>query len=114
MHVRQSKRKKQMRVFIADDSSIVVERMVDLLKEVPGVEFVGQAGNVQDSINGIHRLRPDAVILDLQMPGGTGIDVLRTVRREHPGIYVVVCTNYPPRQYREECFNNGADHFLDK
>lgn len=103
-----------MRVFIADDSTVVVERLADLLRDVPGVELVGQASDVPEAVRCIQRLSPDAVILDLNMPGGTGLDVLRAIRPGRPGLHVVICTNFPYHQYREECFNAGANFFLDK
>lgn len=103
-----------MRVFIADDSEIVVERLADLLKEVPGLRLVGRANDVPGAIYSIVRANPDAVILDLQMPGGTGLEVLRAIRQSHPAVWVLICTNYPYRQYREECIAAGANYFLDK
>jgi DNA-binding NarL/FixJ family response regulator len=48
------------------------------------------------------------------MPGGSGLDVLRDIRTDHPHICVLMCTNYPDPQYREECLGAGADYFLDK
>jgi DNA-binding NarL/FixJ family response regulator len=103
-----------MKVFIADDSSAVVERLADVVEEVPGAEIVGQASDVPQAIHGIQRTNPDAVILDLQMPGGAGLDVLRAIRKDHPHLFVLICTNYPYPQYREECLNAGANFFLDK
>jgi DNA-binding NarL/FixJ family response regulator len=103
-----------MRVFITDDSQLVVERMADLLKDVAGVELVGQAGNALDAVLSIQQTNPDAVILDLQMPGGSGLEVLRAIRRGHPGVQVLICTNYPYPQYRNECLAAGANFFLDK
>jgi len=78
------------------------------------VELVGRAGDVAEAVRGINIMNPDAVILDLQMPGGSGLDVLRAVRVEHPYLQVLVCTNYPYRNYREECLGAGANFFLDK
>jgi DNA-binding NarL/FixJ family response regulator len=109
-----SSRKKKMRVFIADDSKVVVRRLADLLDEVPGAQLVGQAGDVLQAVLSIQKLKPDALILDLQMPGGTGLDVLRAVRAAYPRLYVLVCTNYPYQRYREECLAAGANFFLDK
>lgn len=103
-----------MRVFIADDSSAVVERLTDLLEEVPGATLVGQAGDVPHAVDGIRKMKPDAIILDLQMPGGSGLDVLRAIRPSFPDMHVVICTNYPHAQYREECLTAGANFFLDK
>ena len=103
-----------MRVFITDDSKIVVERLADLLKDVAGVEIVGQAGNALEAMLSIHLTNPDAVILDLQMPGGSGLDVLRAIRQGQPGLKVLICTNYAYPQYRDECLAAGATYFLDK
>ena len=103
-----------MRVFIVDDSKVVVERLADLLDEVPGVELVGRAADVPGAIHSILKTNPDAIILDLQMPGGGGLEVLRTIRQRHSSLWVLVCTNYPYPQYREECLAAGANYFLDK
>ncbi len=103
-----------MKIFIADDSRAVVERLADLLEEVPGTQLVGQAGDVPEAIRGIQKMKPDALILDLQMPGGSGLDVLRAIRTDHPCLYVLICTNYSHPQYREQCLSAGANFFLDK
>jgi DNA-binding NarL/FixJ family response regulator len=59
-------------------------------------------------------MKPDALILDLHMPGGSGLDVLRAIRAEQPDLFVLICTNYPYPEYREECLTAGANLFLDK
>jgi len=109
-----SSRRKKMKVFIADDSKIVVDRLADLLGDVRGVEVAGQAGDALEAVRCIRQVNPDAVILDLQMPGGSGLDVLRAIRPDHPGLYVLICTNYAYPQFREECLSAGANYFLDK
>jgi DNA-binding NarL/FixJ family response regulator len=103
-----------MKVFIVDDSRVVAERLAGLLDEVPGALVVGQAGDVPEAVNGIQKMKPDALILDLHMPGGSGLDVLRAIRTDHPDLYVLICTNYPYPEYREECLAAGANLFLDK
>jgi DNA-binding NarL/FixJ family response regulator len=103
-----------MKVFIVDDSKVVVERLADLLEGIAGVQVIGQAGNAVEAIQSIRETNPDAVILDLQMPGGSGLDVLRAIRSDSPGLHVLICTNYPYPQFREECLSAGADYFLDK
>lgn len=103
-----------MKVFIADDSRAVVERLTGLLEEVPGAQLVGQAGDVSAAVNGVQKMKPDALILDLHMPGGSGLDVLRAVRTAYPDLFVLICTNFPYPEYREECLTAGANLFLDK
>jgi DNA-binding NarL/FixJ family response regulator len=75
---------------------------------------VGQAEDVATAISAIGRLRPDVVILDIRMPGGSGIDVLRQIKRDGIGPMVIILTNYPYPGYRQRCLQAGADFFLDK
>jgi DNA-binding NarL/FixJ family response regulator len=104
---------------IADDSSIVRERLVTILDELAGVEIVGQAEDVTEAISMIRNLRPDAVILDIRMPGGlmpggSGLDVLRNIKQNGVGPMVIILTNYPYPGYRQKCLQAGANFFLDK
>ena len=103
-----------MKVFIVDDSEIVIERLKTMLSEVKEIEVIGKANNPFDAINGIRTLHPDAVILDLQMPGGSGIGVLLSIKRNSSAPVVLVLTNYPYPQYRKKCMEAGADFFFDK
>jgi DNA-binding NarL/FixJ family response regulator len=103
-----------IKVFIADDSLIVRERLVMLFDELSGVEMVGQAEHVAEAISAIRKLQPDVVILDIRMPGGSGIDVLRNIKLNRVGPLVIMLTNYPFPGYRQKCLQAGADFFLDK
>ena len=103
-----------IRVFIADDSPVVCERLMNMLSEIKGIEVVGQAGTVPDAIESIKTLQPDVVILDIRMPGGSGIDVLRKVKQGENVPTVIILTNYPYPQYRRKCMEAKADFFLDK
>ena len=101
-------------VVIADDSLIVQEHLVTMLEELAGIEIVGQAENVAEAINAISQLQPDVVILDILMPGGSGIDVLENIKQDGAGPMVIILTNYPYPVFREKCLQAGADFFLDK
>jgi len=103
-----------VKVYIVDDSEVVIERLKTMLSELKEIEVIGQAHNPFDAINGIRTLHPDAVILDLQMPGGSGIGVLLSIKRDTSGPTVLILTNYPYPQYRKKCMEAGADFFFDK
>src|SRR6185295_14931164 len=103
-----------LKVFIADDSHIVRERLVMFFDELIGVEMVGQAEHVTEAISAIRKLQPDVVILDIRMPGGSGIDVLQNIKQDGLGPIVIILTNYPFSGYRQKCLQTGADFFLDK
>ena len=101
-------------VFIVDDVPSMRERLRELVDEVPDVAVVGDAGTPSDAIAGILATRPSCVLLDYQLIGGTGVDVLRAVHGRSPGTVFVVLTNHPDPQYRRACIDAGADHFFDK
>jgi len=103
-----------MKVFITDDSEVVCERLTAMLSEIAGIEIIGQAQDVPGAINSIQKLHPDAVILDIRMPGGSGIDVLEHVKKINTAPVVIILTNYPYPQYRKKCMDLGADYFFDK
>ena len=105
---------RNIKVFIADDSIVLRERLLEMLRDIPGVEVLGCAEDGLHAINSIRSLKPDAVVLDIQMPRGTGLDVLKNIKRERGGPTVVVFTNFPYPQYRKRALEFGADFFFDK
>jgi DNA-binding NarL/FixJ family response regulator len=103
-----------MKVFIADDSSEIRKRIIAMLSDLENIEMIGEAGNVQDAIQSIQAFDPDVVILDIRMPGGSGIDVLKKIEKRNETPVVIILTNYPHSQYRKKCMEAGADFFFDK
>ncbi len=103
-----------MKVFIVDDSAVVRERLIGMLTEIPEIEISGQAQNSQDAIKSIRKLKPDVTILDIRMPGGNGIEVLKEIKKDKPAPLIIILTNYPYPQYRKKCLEGGADFFFDK
>jgi DNA-binding NarL/FixJ family response regulator len=103
-----------MRILIADDSAVLRERLTEMLSELPGIEVIGYAQDVQEALASINKLNPSVVILDIRMPGGSGIDVLQDIKKGKNSPTVIVLTNFPYPQYRKKCLELGADYFLDK
>ena len=101
-------------VYIVDDSQVVRERLISLIAEVEGTTLAGATGEPAEAVAAIRRLRPDAVILDIRMPGMSGIQVLRQIKNDRPATVVIMLTNYPFEAYRRECAEAGADYFLHK
>ena len=104
----------KLKVFISDDSATIRERLVTMVLDLPDIAVVGQAQDVPGSLAAIRHTRPDVVILDIRMPGGNGIQVLREVKKMNPAPTVIMFTNYVHTQYRKKCEEAGADFFLDK
>src|SRR4029079_12918712 len=104
----------RLRLFIVADSSAILQRLVRSISDLPGVDYVGSAEDVAPAIAGLEKIQPDALILDLQLPSGNGLDVLRAVRKSHPDMRVLVFTNFAEDAYRDAAMKAGAQEFLDK
>lgn len=104
----------RLRVLIADDSEALCDRLVNMFSEVAGVEIVGLAKDVASALAAITNLVPNVVILDIQMPGGSGFDVLRSLKATQPAAIAIMLTNHPYPQYQQKCLELGADYFFSK
>ena len=102
------------RVFIVDDSASIRVRLAEMLGRMADVAVVGEAASAAEAIAGILHTLPDSVLLDLNLVGRTGLDVMRAVRPRAPEIVFVVLTNHSEPQYRQVCVEAGARFFLDK
>ena len=102
-----------VRVFIADDSPLISERIAVML-EACAMIIVGQAKTPKESIDGILASCPDVVVLDIQLGGGSGLQVLRAVRHKVPHIAFVMFSNSSGPSYRKCFLGEGAEDFLDK
>ena len=103
-----------LKVLVAEDSALIRERLAGLLSELPLVEIVGEASDGSSALRLFFACRPRAVILDIQMPGPNGIDVLRQIKAEDRNCVVIILTSYQQSEFRERCAEAGADHFLHK
>src|SRR5687768_18535436 len=91
------------KVFVADDSPVVRERLISLLTELPNVGVVGETGAAMEAIDSIRRLKPTAVVLDISMPGGGGMSVLETIKKEEEPPMVIMLTNFSHEIGRASC-----------
>lgn len=103
-----------MNVFLVDDSPVVIERLEEMLDPLPGIEVIGYAADIPEALRSIREAKPDVVLLDLHLPSGSGIEVLKKIKKEMPATVVIVLTNYAFPQYSEKCMELGAHAFLDK
>lgn len=104
----------KLRIFIADDSSMVRERLANFVSGLEDAELIGQAADVPSALNALSRLAPDLVILDIRMPGSSGIQVLEQLKRSPSPPVVIMLTAFATDQYRQKCLSLGADYFFDK
>jgi len=93
---------------------LLVERLLASLARVQNVEIVGRATHAAEALESIRKLDPEVVILDLCMPGGSGIDVLKGLKRDQMHPLVIVLTGFGESQYRKRCMELGAAFFFAK
>jgi DNA-binding NarL/FixJ family response regulator len=106
-------------VFLADDSELIRDRIAVMLQShIPTHSFamtvVGQAGTPQACIDAILTTRPDVVVLDIQLKGGSGLEVLRAIREAAPATRFVMFSHHSSAGYRDLYLREGASCFLDK
>ena len=90
------------------------ERLVAMLAEGGDIDVLGEADTVNGAIEGILKLRPEVVTLDIQLINGSGLQVIREVRKIAPEVAFVILTNHPDPHYRKAFAQEGARCFLDK
>lgn len=103
-----------MNVFVVEDAPQVRKRLVAMLGSVPGVTVVGEADSVRGAIDGALTSGAEALLLDLQLRDGNGLDVLAALKPQRPLLRVIVLSNFASPQYRQASLAAGADVFLDK
>ncbi len=103
-----------IRVLTADDQRMVREGLALVLGLLPGVEVVGAAANGDEAIAFARELQPDVVLMDLRMPGRDGVEAIRVLHEELPGIRVIVLTTYADDQSVLRALRAGARGYLTK
>jgi DNA-binding NarL/FixJ family response regulator len=104
----------RLRVLLVEDSPLLVQRISELVGELPNVQLVGTAASEAEALSRLADDDVDAVILDLQLRTGSGFGVLRAMKQRPSAPAVVVFTNFAIGAYRETALALGARHFLDK
>jgi DNA-binding NarL/FixJ family response regulator len=102
-----------MRVLIADDHAIVRKGLRQIAEE-SGQISVGEACNGQEALDKLRQERWDALVLDINMPGRHGLDVLQAVRDLQPGLPVLILSMHPEDQYAMRVLKAGASGYMNK
>jgi DNA-binding NarL/FixJ family response regulator len=103
-----------LRVIIADDQATVREGLVLLLGLLPGIEVTAAAADGQQALDLVAEHHPDAILLDLHMPGIDGIQATRTLTAEHPEVAIVILTTYADDTSVLSALRAGARSYLTK
>ncbi|MCK5212636.1 MAG: response regulator transcription factor [Dehalococcoidia bacterium] len=102
------------RVLIADDHSVVRQGLKQILADTNDMEVVAEAANGAEVLERLRVIGVDIVVLDLSMPGISGLEVIRQIRKEYPKIAVLVLSVHSEEQYAVRVMKVGASGYVTK
>ncbi len=103
-----------IRVFIADDHAIVRKGFCQIILETPGMLLVGEASTGAEVLEQAGSADWDVLVLDLSMPGRTGLEVIHALRDLKPSLPILVLSMHPEDQYAVRLLKNGIAGFISK
>ncbi len=103
-----------IRILIVDDHDIVRHGLNRIFEKIPGMKIVAETNNGIDALHWLRQNECDVMLLDISMPGISGIDVLKQVHDEKPNLPILILSNYPEDQYAVRLIKCGAAGYLAK
>ena len=104
----------KIKILIADDHPIVREGFKQVLSETSDMVVADEASNGQEVLNLVRKNKYDVILLDISMPGRSGLEILKELRSENPKLPVLIVSIYPEEQYAVRAFRAGASGYLTK
>jgi CheY-like chemotaxis protein len=102
------------RILIVEDNAFFLQFLKETLHARFASTDILEAANGEEALQKIKTLPPEAIFMDLRLPGANGLELTRKIRAQYPNIIIVILTNYDLPEYREAAYQSGADHFLSK
>lgn len=100
-----------MRLLIVENSQLVCDRLLAIFSEMADLRMEVAKG-VRQAVLSFRVTKPEVVIMDVQLPDGSGLDLLEVIKQEQPATRVLMYSNHA--LYRKRCVAEGADYFFDK
>jgi two-component system invasion response regulator UvrY len=104
----------KIKIFLADDHTMFRDGVKQVLSITPGFSVVGEASTASELLEKLQHSKCDIVVLDISMPGRSGIDVLKQLKQIYPYIHVLVLSMHPEDQYASRAIKAGASGYLTK
>ena len=103
-----------MKILIADDHTVFREGLKRIFAEAADIAEIGEAANAQQLLERVAEKHWDMVLLDISMPGKSGLEVLKEIKQIHPRLAVLVLSMHPERQFAVRVIKAGAAGYLTK
>lgn len=104
----------KIRVLVVDDHTIVRDGICALLRIAGDMEVVGEAANGREALEMVRKFMPDVMLIDIAMPNMNGLEATRRIRKEFPGVKILVLTQYDDKEHIFWAIEAGASGFLSK
>jgi DNA-binding NarL/FixJ family response regulator len=102
------------RIVLADDHRVVIEGIKSALREIPEFEVIGEATDGWEALKIAEALKPDIMVLDISMPGLSGIEVLKKIQKTAPDIKIVIYTMHSSSEFVIDLFSTGVSGYVLK
>jgi DNA-binding NarL/FixJ family response regulator len=102
------------RLFIVDDHYLVIEGIRSLLQQEDDIEWMGHATNGESCLAFLEKDEPEVILMDISMPGMSGIDLCKEVKKRYPGIRILGLSTFNQRSFVEKMIENGASGYVLK
>ena len=103
-----------MRILIADDHAVVRRGLKEILASERDMDVVGEAKNGEEALELVRNIDWDVAVLDLSMPGRSGVELIKEIKRRHPGRPVLVLSMLPEEAYAAQVFKAGGAGYVSK
>lgn len=103
-----------LKIFIVDDAVSIRASLIKMLSNLDYIEIIAEADSIKTAKDLLTTLRPDLTLLDLNLPDGSGYDILNLIKKSNHSHTVIILTNYSAENYKKKALNEGADYFFDK
>jgi DNA-binding response OmpR family regulator len=107
-------KKQNMTVLIVDDSSLIINKITEMLEDLPIVTDIKTSGTYELAVECFDYYKPDVVLLDINLPDKSGIEFLKYCKTILPRTVVIMVSNQSSEYYKNICLHAGASYFLDK
>jgi DNA-binding NarL/FixJ family response regulator len=103
-----------LRILLVDDHEVVRVGVRALIERQPGMEVIGEASTVREAVSQAEQLAPDVVVLDIRLPGGSGLEACRQIKAHRPETRIIILTSYPDDEVLFDAIAGGADAYVLK
>ncbi len=102
------------KVFIVDDHYMVIEGIRSLLQNEKGIEWAGHATNAASCLAFLHQQQPDVILMDINLPDKSGIDLCKEVLEKYPSVFIIGLSTFNQQSFIQKMMDNGASGYVLK